>query len=163
MTLSQACASLGQLLQMEQDGAARLLEVLEAEHEAIARRDTDALQQLVAGKQVLLEQLESGHGKRLQMMREAGLAVDQGGFEALLVRCADNGHDLQSRWLALKAVLSSCQRQNQMNGVVLETSRRTTHRALTILLGGQADGTELYNQAGKSSPSHLAGSRVIKV
>lgn len=163
MSLSEACASFDLLLQHEQEGAIRLLDVLKAEHEAIARRDTDALQELVAGKQALLEQLEFSHGKRLQLIREVGLEADQDGLDALLVQCAGAGHDLQSRWTALKAVLSSCQRQNQVNGVVLENSRRTTHRALTILLGGQADNNELYNQAGKSIHSHIAGGRVIKV
>jgi flagellar biosynthesis/type III secretory pathway chaperone len=150
------------LLQQEQAYASRLLDVLKAEHEALARRDTDALQQSVADKQELLAQLEASHGRRLQLMHDTGLDAGRDGFDALLSLCAEHGHDLHSSWNALKEVLASCQRQNQVNGAILESSRRTTHRALSVLLGGQADSPELYNQSGKSTPSALGGNRVIK-
>lgn len=162
MSLAQACVSLEQLLQQEQEAATRLFAVLKAEHEAIARRDTDTLQQVVADKQALLTQLEDSHSQRLQLMQAAGLNSDRDGFDTLLGRCTASGHDLHSSWSELKGSLTSCQRQNQLNGAVLESSRRSTHRALSILLGGQADSPELYNQTGKSTPSVLGGNRVIK-
>jgi flagella synthesis protein FlgN len=162
MSLAQACVSLGQLLQQEKEAAVRLFAVLKAEHEAIARRDTDTLQRVVGDKQALLSQLEDSHSQRLQLMQAAGLNSDPDGFDALLGRCAVSGHDFYSTWFELKESLISCQRQNQLNGAVLESSRRSTHRALSILLGGQADSPELYNQTGKSTPSMLGGNRVIK-
>lgn len=162
MALSQACVSLGRLLQQEQECSSRLLVILQTEHDAIARRDTDILQQAVTQKQALLAQLEASHGQRLQLISDVGLVSGRGGFETLIEQCADAGHDLRSRWSELKATLASCQQQNQLNGAVLESSRRTTHRALSILLGGQTDGPELYDQAGKSTPSTLGGNRVIK-
>lgn len=162
MSHAQACSSLAQLLQQEQAVAAHLLEVLTAEHEAIASRDTDILQQAVAEKQDLLARLETSHKQRLALLSAAGLDANPDGFDALLERCAASGHDLQPRWNNLKESLSSCQRQNQLNGALLESSRRSTHRALSILLGGQGDNSELYNQAGKSTPSVLGGNRVIK-
>lgn len=162
MPVDQACASLGHLMQQEQEAAARLFAVLQTEHEAIARRDTDALQQAVADKQALLNQLENSHNRRLQLMQAAGLNSGPDGFDIMLERCAASGHDLFLRWNDLKESLVSCQRQNQLNGAVLESSRRSTHRALSILLGGQGDSSELYNQAGKSTPSMPGSNRVIK-
>lgn len=158
MSHAQACSSLAQLLQQELEVAAHLLEVLTTEHEVIASRDTDILQQVVAEKQDLLARLETSHKQRLALLSAAGLDANPDGFDVLLERCAD----LQLRWNNLKENLSSCQRQNQLNGALLESSRRSTHRALSILLGGQGDNSELYNQAGKSTPSVLGGNRVIK-
>lgn len=146
----------------EQDSSSRLLDCLRAEHEAINRHDTDALQQVVADKQMFLARLETSHAQRMQLIRDAGLTSDLDGFDELLAQCVTCGHDLNARWAELKDVLASCQRQNQVNGAVLESSRRTTHRALSILLGGQVDGPELYNQAGKATSSMRGGNRVIK-
>jgi flagellar biosynthesis/type III secretory pathway chaperone len=162
MSLSSACEQIGRVLQKELNSSSDLLAILKAEHEAIAHRDTDALQQAVADKQELLAQLDASYGQRLQLMHDAGLDPDKGGFEELLSRCAAGGHDLQNGWDAVKEALLACQRQNQINGTVLESSRRTTHRALSVLLGGQGESTELYNQAGKSTPTLSGGNRVIK-
>lgn len=142
----------------------RLLTVLVTEHEAIARRDTDALQQAVADKQTLLAQLEVSHGCRLQLLQTAGLQAGTEGFDTLLAGCSGGqGHvELASLWTRTKTALESCQRQNQINGAVLESSRRATHRALSILLGGQAEASELYNQLGKATTSPFGGNRVIK-
>jgi len=157
-----ACSALGDLLQQELEAAVRLRVVLTTEHEAIARRDTDTLEQAVAEKQALLTQLEQSHKQRLALLSASGLDADPDGFATLLARCAGSGYDWSSRWEELKENLIACQRQNQVNGAVLENSRRTTHRALSILLGGQTDSPELYNQTGKATPSQLGGSRIIK-
>lgn len=157
-----ACSALGDLLRQELEAAVRLRVVLGTEHEAIARRDTDTLQQAVAEKQELLAHLERSHKQRLALLSASGMDADPDGFVTLLARCADSGHDWSSRWDELKETLIACQRQNQVNGAVLENSRRATHQALSILLGGQADSPELYNQAGKAMPSQLGGSRIIK-
>ncbi len=162
MLLSQSCELIGRLLREELESSARLLAVLKTEHEAIAQRDTDTLQQVVADKQQLLEQLDGCHGRRVQLMQDAGLASGRESFENILSQCADAGSDLASGWSEVKDMLLACQRQNQINGTVLESSRRTTHQALGILLGGQGDDTELYNQAGKSTPSTIGGRKVIK-
>ncbi|GAB4290714.1 MAG: hypothetical protein Kow0096_04400 [Thiohalomonadaceae bacterium] len=162
--MAKVCDMLGGLLQAEQECAARLLIVLEMEHEAIARRDTDTLQQAVADKQKLLAQLEASHGRRLQLLQTAGLQAGPEGFDTLLAECSGGqGHaELASLWTRTKAALESCQRQNQINGAVLESSRRITLSALSILLGGQAEGSELYNQSGKATTSPFGGNRVIK-
>jgi len=162
MFLSAACEHLERALQKELASSTGLLAVLKAEHESIARRDTDALQRAVTEKQGFLAQLDASHGQRLQMIRGAGLDPDRQGFEELLSRCAAAGHDMRGSWDAVKEALIACQRQNQINGKVLESNRRTTHRALSMLLGGQGDSTELYDQAGKSTPSLGGGGRVIK-
>ncbi|MEW5992785.1 MAG: flagellar protein FlgN [Candidatus Zixiibacteriota bacterium] len=162
MSLAAVCNVLGSVLREEQECASRLLAVLETEHAAIARRDTDALQQAVDEKQILLAQLETSHGRRLQLLQQEGIEAAPQGFEALLAQCAVGHKELNDLWVRTKAVLESCQRQNQINGAVLESSRRITHRALSILLGGQAEGSELYNQSGKATTSPFGGNRVIK-
>lgn len=163
MSLTSVCNVLAGVLREEQECASRLLAVLETEHAAIARRDTDTLQQAVAEKQTLLAQLEASHGRRLQLLQQEGIAAAPQGFDALLAQCSVGHTELTDLWGRTKAVLESCQRQNQINGAVLESSRRITHRALSILLGGgQAEGSELYNQAGKATTSPFGGNRVIK-
>lgn len=157
------CTDVGQLLSDEQALVERLASALQDEHGAMVARDSERLEHLVGLKQQVLQQLEEGHQRRLVLLQRSGLASDKAGFSTLLEQCADAGHDHGLAWEQLKSALQDCQKQNEINGKVLESGRRVIHNTLSILMGGQGEAAELYTQEGKSSPSKLGGHTVAKV
>ncbi len=154
------CSVLRQLLDEELACSSRLLDALRKEETTIAARDPDALSAVVAEKDGLLAQMESSHKRRTELMQQAGASTDAAAFSALVASCGDGV--IEQLWSKLRESLQACQRQNNINGRVLESSRRNVQRALAILLGGQPDGTELYNQHGRSTTPSLGGRQVTK-
>lgn len=140
--------ALHDLMLREQDGLERLGSLLDAEHAALAARDTAALEQLTAGKLALLEELEQLGKARQELLTQAGLSADRVGFETLLERFPGTvGHDLATRWHAVQEQLRRCQEQNRINGMVLDASQRATQQALAILLGQTRD-ADTYDAQG---------------
>jgi flagella synthesis protein FlgN len=146
--------ALRDLMTREQDGLTRLHQLLEAEHAAIAGRDTTALDQLTAEKLTLLAELEGFAKERQAVLQQAGLSADRAGFETLLAGFpGDDGRDLSARWETIQAQLDTCQEQNRLNGIVLDASYRATQQALAILLG-QTREAETYDARGSVRPGN---------
>ncbi|MCK9530839.1 MAG: flagellar protein FlgN [Gammaproteobacteria bacterium] len=139
--------TLRELMAREQDGLVRLHRLLEAEHAAIAARDTATLERLAADKLSLLAELEGFAKERQAMLQKTGLTADRAGFEALLGREGDDTPALMSQWDTLRDLLEACQEQNRVNGLVLDASHRATQQALGILLG-QTREAETYDARG---------------
>lgn len=139
--------ALGELMTREQDGLSRLHQLLDAEHAAIAARDTAALDQLITAKLPLLAELEGFARERLSLLQKAGLSADRAGFEALLSREGNDTPTLMKQWDALQELLEACREQNRVNGLVLDASYRATQQALGILLG-QTREAETYDARG---------------
>jgi len=156
------CEGLGQLLSEEHGLVERLMAILHGEHEAMVARAPELLEQLTDSKQQILHDLEQNQQRRLGLLHASGLTSDKAGFDALLELCAEAGHDHRRAWEQLITDLQSCQKQNEVNGKVLEGGRRAIHNTLAILLGGQGEGAELYTQEGKSTPSKLGGHTIVK-
>lgn len=147
------------VLQQELGQLTRLESVLGQEHEALKRRDSDALLPLIKEKQTLVTAIEALGGELPALLKRAGHSNDK---EAVLV-FIDTAPQLRQQWDELEALLLRCQRQNQVNGVLLERGRWQTQQLLGILLGeGNQRETELYNAKGTASPSFLHG-RSVKV
>ena len=160
MTSVLRCDQLETLLRGELTAASGLHALLLAEESAIAARDVDAMQQIVADKQPLLAELESLHQRHAALLAAAGMADDKSGLEAAAQECKGG---LPEVWSQLQQGLAECQRQNQINGRLLTTSQLHTQRALSILLGRQGEADELYTADGRAAPAHFGGSHGIKV
>jgi len=139
--------ALRELMAREQDGLSRLRQLLDAEHAAIAARDTTALDQLTTDKLPLLAELEGFARERHAMLQKAGLTADRAGFETLLGNEGNDASALMTQWDALRELLEACKEQNRVNGLVLDASYRTTQQALGILLG-QTREAETYDARG---------------
>lgn len=141
------------LLTRESAGVERLWAVLQAEHEALARRDAEALDRLVADKQQCIAELEQVGQEQRQLLEAAGLAPDRAGLETLLQRVPGGaGEALRAAWDSLHQRLAECQRQNVANGRLLEGNRRFAQQALAALLGTEGGATtELYDRGGATS------------
>ena len=137
----------------------RLVAVLGQEHEALQQRDSDALEKNTQEKQNLIAAIEKQGRERLELLKAAGIDTDR---ESVL-SFVDAEPELRSRWDELESVLLECQKQNQLNGLLLEKGRQQTQQILGILLGeGSRKETELYNASGTTFSSFLNG-RSVKV
>lgn len=159
---ARLCADMGTLLEQEQEQLSALLSVLQAERDALTVRDTDTLSAVAGQKQAIMATLESSHTTRLKLMQLARMPAEEQSFEQILGLCEQTSGGLAELWQRTRSLLEACQQQNQGNGVLLESSRRATHEALSILLGHPAEPLNLYDIAGKTTASQFGGSRSVK-
>jgi flagellar biosynthesis/type III secretory pathway chaperone len=148
-----------EILQNELGQLARLELVLGQEHEALKLRDNEILAKNTKEKQELIVSIEALGRSRLELLQSGGKGKDK---ESLLA-FVNAEPQLRSQWDELEAVLLRCQKQNQINGVLLEKGKQQTQQLLGILLGdGNRRETELYDAKGSTTPSFLNG-RSVKV
>lgn len=141
-------AALKALLTREAEATRRLHLALQAESEALQVRDVEALERTTAEKQALVGELERYAVERGQLLVASGLAADSTGFEQLVTGRGDA--DTQALWEQLRSELQACQELNLRNGQLLEGGRRFANDALSLLLGSERNGVELYDRGGSS-------------
>lgn len=125
--------------------AAQLLELIDAEYEALGIHDLSKLQDILASKQPLLATLDQ-HGKsRTQALVSLQLSPDRAGLQALAARC-ENGAELLQASEQLSELLERCQQANLRNGRIIRTSQNSTASMLGILCGGETP--SLYDSSG---------------
>lgn len=139
------------VLRQEAEEVERLLEALNREHEVLLSRDTDAISAVVAEKEEALGRLNALAGQRKALLKQAGYSDDKAGFSAFLE--SDSSGTMTELWHSLEEGLRACQQQNQINGMMLESSRQQTEQMLQLLLG-HGHKTELYDQRGSSKTSY---------
>jgi flagellar biosynthesis/type III secretory pathway chaperone len=139
---------LAEILEAELARARRMLEVLQLERDALARRDIPAMEQAAAEKERLIELLDSLCARQDTLLREVG--IDPRSPEHIghgLERAGLSG--LSPTWQALRATLIECRQQNLVNGGTVETMRRFARDALA-LLRGLPTGTLVYGRTGET-------------
>lgn len=140
--------SLDSLLEDERSAAARLLEILREEHQALARRDMAALEHTVRIKLQQIAELEALGRDRDDTLKADGLVAGREGIESWL-RQQPSSRAENKLWEELQNLLIYCQRQNHINGGMVEISRRYAQRALSLLQGQPLE-QETYGPTGAS-------------
>lgn len=151
---------LNELLRAEYDCAGQLLTVLQAEADALLKRDLESLEKLVGEKHQLMARFEQLDGDTQRLLDAHG---DQGGHKditACITWCDDSGQLLRG-WTALLDRVARCQQQNRVNGATLDSSRRYAQQALSVLRE-LAPATDLYNPAGVTAQAGVAGRSLAK-
>lgn len=137
--------------------------VLAQEFTALEQKNTDEVTKNSNKKQELVAQLEQQGQERLGILQQAGVASGKEGLDEIL-RSESSG-ELKSLWGELETTLLRCQKQNQVNGILLEKGRQQTQQMLNILLNegeaGQDDG--IYDASGNSTSSSFPNGRSVKV
>jgi flagellar biosynthesis/type III secretory pathway chaperone len=152
-------ARIAQMLRDELAQLGQLESVLLKEHELLAGQESEALLSNAKEKQLLIGQIEARGQERLKLLQLHGVGTDKDA----VVGYMDSAPQLQGLWQEMENVLHRCQKQNQVNGVMLEKGRRQTEQLLAILLGeGRSKGTQLYNAKGAATSSFSNG-RSVKV
>lgn len=136
--------------------AMRLLAVLQHEHTLVSGRDASAIEQIAQEKQQFLAQLDASGRAHSTALHAAGYTQHTQSMQDWLRQVDKNtGSQLTPLWQRLESLLTACRQQNQLNGGVIEISRRHTQRALGILLG-KTEEAELYNPDGATSGSRFS-------
>lgn len=136
------------LLQLFSDDigtAQQLLELIDAEFQALSERDLPRLETILADKQPLLMLLGQHGGERSQLLAGLQLTADRAGLTALAAR-SNHGTELLARSDELSALLEHCQAANLRNGRLIRANQASIGSVLGILRGGETPG--LYDSRG---------------
>lgn len=139
------------LLQLFNDDigtAQRLLELIDAEFQAMGERDLPRLEQLLGEKLPLLSLLEQHGTARSQLLVAQQLSADSAGLQTLASR-SPHGEELLARSDELNRLLESCREANQRNGRLIRANQASLKSVLGILRGGETPG--LYDSRGSAA------------
>lgn len=133
--------------QIAQDTTAcqALLQLMQAEREALQKRDADTLGNIIEQKAHFLEQLERSAVIRTQWAQQVQAADADSAWHQILHSLRQP--ELQQQWDALKALMVDCRQQNETNGKLLARSQHTFGRLLNIMRG-QSEAPALYTAKG---------------
>lgn len=149
MALSPLQQQMAQILQREGEQVAALAAILESEYQELQERNADRLNEVTADKENKLRELGELAEQRVSILSQAGLGSDREGFMQFLAD--ESSGVLQQEWTEIEAVLKRCQHQNQVNGKLLEIGKQQAQELLSLLLGREAGGSELYDRNGNTS------------
>lgn len=136
------------LLSQEVEQAVLLLEALRLENEALAERQSDAIETAVRAKQAQLEVFELCERNRRQWLKQAGVTEERSAIREFLSTQPEVPTELISEWDRLLELATQCHNQNKANGALVEIHRRHVQRALDLLRGTQD--TPTYGPAGEA-------------
>ncbi len=127
----------------------QLKNLLLLERELMEQRKHEGLQEIVMQKDQVLETLTVNAKQREQLLHSAGLETTLAGWEQLLMRTPST-LTLITQWQALTADFIECQKENEINGRMINRSKQTlTH--LLNLIRGQVAMPSLYTQKGATT------------
>jgi flagella synthesis protein FlgN len=138
---------LGPILAQATEAAEELLSVLLREREALGQRALEAIQEMAERKDRLIQQLEGLSSRQDTLLRHAG--IDPQGAKLEVELRAMGARSLAEQWSALRSILKDCQRENQINGGIIEISRRFAEQVLDVLRGPAPD-ARLYGPSGET-------------
>ncbi|AVO55007.1 flagella synthesis protein FlgN [Ectopseudomonas mendocina] len=128
--------------------AEQLLELIDAEFQALSERDLPRLDGLLNDKQPLLALLQQHGNERSRLLQNAGLTADRDGLRALAANSAQ-GEQLLVRSEELSNLLQRCQEANLRNGRLVRANQASVRSVLGILRGGETPG--LYDSRGSAA------------
>jgi flagella synthesis protein FlgN len=129
-----------------------LLDVLRQEYAAMANNELPALETQVNKKQELVKNIQENEQNFARQMENTGISLDQQGINTAL-----EGVDPRVKqkviafWDELRDLAEECQRQNEINGRVLEINKINTQRLLNILRGQMPETQTTYGPSGKTN------------
>lgn len=134
----------------ELDASQRLLDTLREESEALTTRDAARIERAVDAKREALASLETLDRERERLIRESGMAADPLAIDAEAAATGTRGHGrLVDNWMRLLELAGECQRQNNINGALIQSGLRHTRQVLSLLKGQtQAESPQQYGPRG---------------
>ena len=147
MSLAECQNQIGELLRQETGLSSQLLEILQSENQALSANDLDIIQQIAQDKQQIVDTLESLDQQRELQLQKAGFDIDKNGMKDFLKQCDDR---LNQDWQQLMTVITKCQRQNEVNGIIINAASHHAKDALSILKGQQPGNKIHYGPKGET-------------
>jgi flagella synthesis protein FlgN len=119
----------------------QLLSVSQGLHDALLRRDSQAVD--AANQQVtaLLEQLGARAQRRSRILQAFSLDLDKHGMQRLIAQCEPvRGQRLGASWAALEQRVMACNQQNERNGKLLAMQQDILNQLLS-----QSSAADIYS------------------
>lgn len=134
-------AALEQDLQRDLTGYQQLLVTSEALHDALLKRDTQAVDATNQRVSALVEQAATRAQRRSRILQAFTLGIDQQGMQRLIAQCERvQGQRLAADWVELERLVTACNLQNERNGQLLAMQ----HDILNQLLS-QSSAADIYS------------------
>jgi len=131
----------------------QLLLALDNEHKALVDKNIDSIQSIAEEKIVLMEHLEDLNKERRSLLDNAGLDITSTGVGDFLQNSkSPRAPQMKALWDEISNISKQCDKQNNINGIIIESNKRHTENALSILQG-KPQNTELYSNKGESIKS----------
>lgn len=136
-------------LQREIQMSVQLLETLRREHKALTTNNLVLLNETVAQKGEQIAAMDDCSRERNALLHEAGFGTDRTALEKLLdLYDPQRRTPVQREWTRLLEIGAECQRQNLVNGIIIQAGQQHTRQALAILRGQPAVTTGEYGPEG---------------
>lgn len=139
------------LLRREVECAGQLINILRCEFKALKQGDSVNLQQIVAQKSQSISALTRLSSERQQWLTAAGYPTADSAIDEYIQQMdAARRMPIEELRRSLRTLAQQAKRLNEINGGVVETSRRYLEHALAILQNRGAE-VELYSPTAKTS------------
>jgi flagella synthesis protein FlgN len=122
------------------DTARQLLELTDAEFQALGARDLPLLEKILTDKMPLVALLKQHGSERGAILVGLKLSADRNGLKTLAGQYAQ-GEELLSKGDELGALLEQCRDANLRNGRLIRASQVSVSNVLGILRGGETPST----------------------
>ncbi len=128
----------------------QLLNALINEHQALSENNHQSIEAIAKEKIILMEQLEDLDKERRNLLEKAGLDLEATGIKDFFNNSSSpRAPIMKSIWEKISKLTRDCEKQNNINGMIIENNKQHTENALSILQGKQQN-TELYSNKGTS-------------
>jgi len=137
--------------------------VLDTEYDALKNYDVDNLQIAASQKEELSEKIKQLELSRTDILNSHQLGNDLAAMQNLILQFSDTENSqLYKIWNMISELAIECSEKNMLNGCIIETNRRHTDLAISVLQGNfPQDQTELYDSEG-STISNRKNSTIAK-
>ena len=135
--------SLETILTTTQDTMQQLLQILLNETAALEKNNIDKFTAITQKKIVLTEEIEKSEQMRVQYLIKNSLNPNEPS------QCIQ-GDKLNTLWNKIKDLSTQAQRQNQVNGLVINGNRRQVQTKIDILSANPPSSELVYSSSGEN-------------
>jgi flagellar biosynthesis/type III secretory pathway chaperone len=143
--------ALASILATEVAQLTELASLLDREHELLVANDIEALEAVMAQRQVAVGKLLAAEDERRNLCRMHGRGVDGAGALQLMAWCDPRG-TLKPRWDDCAKGANRCRDLNDRNGALVVARMKRVETLLTTLTG-QPRETPTYGPKGAYAPA----------
>ena len=139
----QQTLSLETILTFTQDKMLHLLELLKSETLILEKNDVDELEKITLEKISITEEIEKNEAQRVNFLNEKALDPNEPATWL-------SNNKLISTWSNIKNLSEQAQKQNQINGIVINGNRRRVQTKIEILSTSSPASELVYSASGEN-------------
>jgi len=149
----QLLAQITNFVQEDLASSATLIGFMEKEREALIKRNTTELSDIVENKNDLLDAIENNSQRRHTLLSSLNIEANESNWQELIAHI--NNEELNKSTELLIANLQQCQHLNNVNGKMVARGKQTLNR-LQNILRGQIELPNLYTNSGATDSQNTS-------